>query len=224
MEPKGSAGQSAKANEYFNLMQRSTESESCMVTAIYHLYSQPTLRFIRDRYPLLDDDTAQDVLSEVLLRVWEHRGNLQAVRNVPSYLRIVAKNVVVDRHRRSTNEDIGLPADGGVPSAVQLPIVVMEHAQRTCEIASAIDSLAESHRLVLTMDQRGLSAMEIASHFGCSENAVRRRLQKARKHLRSALSYCGDHCAIENQRAEKCPAQKKVYCFKWLYIYDLRIK
>jgi RNA polymerase sigma-70 factor (ECF subfamily) len=202
-------------------MQPSGEGENRIVTIIYQLYRQPILRFMHSRYPSLDDDTAEDILSEVFVRVWERRSRLRAVRNILSYLQSVARNVVIDRYRKPTIAVAGIPA--AAPSGVPLPTAAIERLELTREISNAIRSLSTSHQIVLELNQFGLSAMQISSRIGCSENIARLRLQQARKQLRIRLSRCGRHCAMDNCRPDRCAAaQNNLHCLKWIYFYDLR--
>ena len=54
-------------------------------------------------------------------------------------------------------------------------------------LLSAVHSLPESMRQVLTLNLEGLSGAEIADVLGISENNVHVRLTRARKALQEAL-------------------------------------
>lgn len=103
------------------------------------------------------------------------------------------------------------------------PHAAMEQDEIAGQVAQAVDSLAESHRLALELKQAGYSTKQIAAIVNCTEKAAQRRLEKARVQLRLALSRCGPSCVMGTPRQDQCPARaKELYCLKWLFIKNLR--
>jgi len=100
----------------------------------------------------------------------------------------------------------------------------MERAEIAEQVATAVDSLARSHRLAMELGQAGLSHKQIAAASNCTEKATRRRKEKAWSQLRLRLSKCGSSCVMGTPRQERCPARSKEFtCLKYLALRALRL-
>jgi len=211
----------ATAQADADLLRRVAEDDRPAFEALFHLYRPGLLNFVAQQNRSLDEHAAEDVVSEVFLRVWRDRRRLRCVRGLRAYLRGIAQNVVARGYRGETFNVGELPPD--VASPTPTPDAAMERDELGDQIAQALASLAQSHRHVIELLQDGLAARQIASTADCTPKAVGRRLAKAKTQLRCILSRCGDSCLIDQQRPEQCPARKEnLHCLKWLYISRLR--
>jgi DNA-directed RNA polymerase specialized sigma24 family protein len=133
----------------------------------------------------------------------------------------MVKNAVARRFRAQRPGETELAADT-VTSAAPPP-AALNRKELTHQIQQALISLARSRRVALELSQEGLSAKQIASVVNCTENAARRRVQKAKQDLIRILSHCGDSCALDQRRPEQCPAQEEDFsCLKYLFLRKLR--
>ena len=204
-----------------DLLRRVAEGDWRAIETVYLRHSQDLLNFIVRRYRWLDEHAAEDVVSDVFLRLFQHRHNLRITRNIRNYLLSVARSMVDDRYEGQLAADRKFSAD--TQSSNLSPHVAMEQDEMAQQVTQAVDSLAESHRLALELSQTGSSAKQIAALSNCTEKAARRRVEKAKEQLKLALSRCGRSCVMGTPRQEQCPAlTKELYCLKRLYAKKLR--
>jgi len=188
--------------------------------ALYLRYRQELLGYLVHKYRL-DEHTAEDVIEDTFLRYWERSPNLRIKGNIRSYLTSVARSVVADRYARQRTVEGNLSLD--IQSPDPSPHTAMEQAEIAQQIAQAVDSLAESHRLAMELSEAGLSYKQIASTSKCTEKAARRRKEKAWEQLRLRLSQCGPSCVLGTPRQGQCPARTKdLVCLKYLAFLSLR--
>lgn len=126
-------------------------------------------------------DLAQDLTQEVFVRVT--RSDVPAVEapRVAAWLFRIARNVVLDHHRRNSRRPVETFPE------VERP------APPSQEVAAALDqalsTLDETDRDVFLMREvSGLSYDEIGSACDLSPHAVRSRIYRARLQLRETLS------------------------------------
>ncbi len=130
-----------------------------------------------------DGDTADDLTQETFYRALASLpGFTPTNASYGTYLLRVAHNLLVNHYRKKQawawNDDVELAEAASGPRACHVPEM------------SILDTpeLRPAERALLTMKyQEGLSVREIAAFLGASENAVKLRLSRARKHLRELL-------------------------------------
>ena len=144
------------------------------------------------------DDRADDLMQETLIRAWDHWERLQASdANVRAWLRRVMVNKFISqqRHRKVVNRTAARPdlvehlvsADRRRTAQHPETIFMQQHKRR--EVASALDSLDEPFRAVITMvDVRGWSDKEAAAALECPLGTVMSRLHRGRARMRAQLS------------------------------------
>jgi RNA polymerase sigma-70 factor (ECF subfamily) len=134
-----------------------------------------------------NDDDAQDLVQEALLRV---RGGLERYQpgSLRGWLARIVTNVFLDevRRRRRRPTD-ALPDDPGrvlppAPAADETPTSFSDEVQR------ALDSLPEEFRVpVVLCDVADLSYDQIAAATGAPIGTVRSRIHRGRRMMRAAL-------------------------------------
>lgn len=134
---------------------------------------------------LRDESSAKDALQELMMRLWEKRGQLDAITNHQAFVLTSMRNLCLDmiRKQKYTNE---IPADTeyNAPNPHQQTeqIDMMNH------ISSMIDALPEMQRTILRMkDVEEMELEEIAQIMSMTENAVTVNLSRARKKLRDMI-------------------------------------
>ena len=189
---------------------------------LYIRHRPALLGFVRSQYSL-DGQTAEDVIGDVFLRLFQRIHKLSIAGNVQSYLRAMARNIVVDRGRQSLNahNDQIYNIESREPS-IQ---TILEQGEISQKITQAVDSLAKSHRMAMALYQVGLTYKEIAMELHCTEKASQRRVEKAKANLKLSLSLCGRSCVIGTSCHNQCPSNKNYFlCIKQLYFQALRKK
>src|SRR3984957_16460588 len=152
--------------------------------AAYAAHHGPVLGYVLRRTASPDD--AADVLAETFLTAWRRLEDMPREPQSRLWLYGVARRVLANHYRgerrRSALAD-RLRADLAV--GYQPPEVDGEQAQ----IAAAFRALPAADRELLTLSAwEGLDYGQIAVVLGCSRNAVRLRLFRARKRFAGELA------------------------------------
>ncbi|MEQ8764515.1 MAG: sigma-70 family RNA polymerase sigma factor [Planctomycetota bacterium] len=151
----------------------------------------PMRRFIQRSLGHLE--TAEDLTQEVFLRAFRARARYEPTAKVSTWLYTIAVNLVRTHARRLATGRL-CPARGGdvppeLPSKRSCPSAALDEEERAGLVRQEIAALPDSHRepLILSFYQ-GLRYREIAEVLGCTENAVKIRLLRARQALHDRLA------------------------------------
>lgn len=129
-----------------------------------------------------DHSRAQDVVQEVLLRLWTRAGTFDSGKSrVSTWLHHIAYNLCMDQfrsHGRFTSlasASLDLPVEAACPDDAD-------------DVNRALSALPERQRTALVLfHYQGLSHREVAHIMGVSVRALESLLVRARKSLRSAM-------------------------------------
>lgn len=139
---------------------------------------------------LRDPEDAKDVAQECLIRLWNHRGKVEAGAGCRSWLLRSAHNLCVDRLRRRATRREVVPDEAAAdptdarPGPERLTSSV-ELAGRLERALSALDDRDRS--LVLLREVEGLAYEEIAVLLDLKMGTLKATLHRARERLRHAL-------------------------------------
>jgi RNA polymerase sigma-70 factor (ECF subfamily) len=127
-------------------------------------------------------DSIDDVVSEVFVVVWR---KLDSVPDPPGdrpWLLGVARNVIAKQRQRSWRDRLLFER------LANSPRVNVQERQGPMVLRDAIAHLPTKEReVVILIEWEGLTHDEVALVLGCSANASRLRLQRAKTRLRTAL-------------------------------------
>ncbi|MFI5838805.1 sigma-70 family RNA polymerase sigma factor [Catenuloplanes sp. NPDC051500] len=153
---------------------------------IHEAHAGPVLRFLM-RLTLGDQDLAEDLLQETMLRAWRNLEHLPPeIARVAPWLYTVARNVAIDaaRARRARPPEVAvaditrLPQPGDAVDGL-----VSGHIVR-----QALTRLSPEHRAVLIeVYFRGSSTAEAAARLGIPEGTVKSRAYYAVRSMRAAV-------------------------------------
>lgn len=131
---------------------------------------------------LLGSDEAEDVTQEVVLKFWAMRQELDKYRSVEALAIVMTKRIALTRKRTriiplSDKQEIEIQESGTPETA----IISREEEDRLLKMMS---TLPDAQQTVLRMKHLdGLETSEIAHIIGCSEEAVRQNLSRARRRI-----------------------------------------
>ncbi len=135
--------------------------------------------FLRNR------EEAEDLLQDVLLKLWTNKQNLDTYQSVEALAMTTTRNLCLDRlkalkHRRTADID-GCEIDSGYAAPDQLT----EAADSESLLQRLLDALPEQQRYVLHLREvEGYSYEEMEELTGLSVNNLRVILSRARKSMR----------------------------------------
>jgi len=132
----------------------------------------------------------EDLLQEVLMKVWRHLSTFRSESSFHTWMISVAVNEVLQSYRREhrwrwsqTQRDLD-----AFTSACESPHQSLARSETTHAVRSAVVGLPEKYRQVLILrDLQQLSVRETANSLQSSIPAVKTRLFRARHMLLAAL-------------------------------------
>ena len=163
--------------------------EQQLMALLYAEHADAVFFFARRHVP--DQQRAEDVVQETLLRAWRHLDQLDGARGNPrSYLLTVARNVITDQWRaeqRRPQTVAGeavlavLPSEDDIDSALEGWV-----------IAEALRRLSNEHREVIhTLYYEGRTMTDAAVRLGIPAGTVKSRSYYAVRALRGILEEMG---------------------------------
>ncbi len=169
------------------LVRRAQAGDPDAFARLYDASLERIYRYIYFR--VADQDSAEDLTSEVFLKAWENLGRYRPERSpFIAWLYTIARNAVID-HYRTRKADVPLesvrPAEASRPSDLDEQVEAREDADR---LSAALRQLTDDQQSVLTLKFfAGLDTEQIARQLGKRQGAVRalqmRALQAMAKHL-----------------------------------------
>lgn len=136
---------------------------------------------------LVDDrQTAEDLLQEVFLAVWQGARRFRGRSTVRTWVYRIAHHRAIDHLRRRrpqvSVDEVTLVADHD-------PEAMVEQSRRAEAVRRALATLSPTHRAVVELTfVHGLSYREIADVLGCPPGTVKSRMSHALRYLKAALN------------------------------------
>ncbi|MCY1719479.1 RNA polymerase sigma-70 factor [Prolixibacteraceae bacterium Z1-6] len=162
---------------------------------------------------LRDKEVAEEIVSDVYVRIWKNREEILNIQNLKSYLFICVKNGCLSHLRKMRNEKIVLideyndflflPVDGPEDDSTDKEVIA--------KIYQAIETLPPKCKLAFTLAKiNGLKHKEIAEVMDVSEKTVN-------NHLVSAVKKITEMLGVEKKsKKQKHPLkQASLFSFLW---------
>ncbi len=131
---------------------------------------------------------AEDVVQEVLIRLWQRRDRWGEIENMEALTMKMTKNLALDKLRSKHNRTDALPEYADWQDNGAQPDEMTESKDTINRIRQIMQELPEKHRLVMQLrDIEGLSYEEICTTLDMSMSQVKINLFRARKHIRAHL-------------------------------------
>ncbi len=159
--------------------------------ALVRRHLDPVRRFLF-RW-LGERETAEDLAQEVFLRAFRARARYRPTAKFTTWLFTIAVNLARTQARRRQRHPVR-PARGGdvppeQPTTRDGPATLLGRQERAEQIRAAVAALPPGMRTPLVLSfYQGLRYREIADILGCTENAVKLRLLRARQALQERLA------------------------------------
>ena len=143
-------------------------------------------------------DDAGDLAQEALIRIFKSIANFKEQSTFSTWVYRITTNVCLDdirkkKNRRVLSLDEEIHVEDGemkrqIMSDDPLPDEIAEREELRSIVSSAIDSLPEEQRLVISLrDIQGLTYDEIAEVLDCPSGTVKSRINRARQALKNVL-------------------------------------
>ncbi|MGB5193691.1 MAG: sigma-70 family RNA polymerase sigma factor [Polyangiales bacterium] len=151
-----------------------------------------------------DPSTAEDVMQQTFLSVYQQAASFRAEASVRTWLLTIARNTAFRLHGKTQREDLveepltqlGVQAGRGSDDPEAIAIA----SERKGALRRAMASLsAEDQEVLILRDLEGLRGSEAAEVLGISLRALKSRLHRARLRLAASLRGLG----TEDQQAPR---------------------
>ena len=131
-----------------------------------------------------DEDEAEDVVQEVLLKLWFLRERLESYRSIDALAMVITRHLCLNRKRERHLEKVPLE-EGKAIIGEDSPEWMIIQEEKMDEILKLIAGLPDLQQAVLRMKHvEGFEVEEIARLTGRNPIAVRTNLSRARKKVR----------------------------------------
>lgn len=139
---------------------------------------------------VLSREEAEDIVQDILVKLWQRREDLGQVANLESFALASARNLALDRKAKMESRNVSL--DNEVHDRPDRRQTTAEQDLMRREsvdaIGQIINSLPEKQRIVLHLrDVEGKSYKEIADVLSISESDVKVTLFRARNELKGKI-------------------------------------
>lgn len=150
----------------------------------------------------LDRPEAEDVVEDVLVKVWEMRATpeIQHVQNLEAYCLTMTRNLALDRAQRREAQNVSLDDTEHRtfamehPDSAPLPDQLMEHDDRLRWVRELFNGLPEKQRTILQLrDIEEHSYQEIAEIMHITESDVKVTIFRARQALKLLIQNHPNH-------------------------------
>ncbi len=160
------------------------QTPNCDVPALWLEHKTALKNYILKR--VKDEDLSNEILQEVLLKVYKFCLSKSGVKNVRSWLYQIAHNTMIDHFRRESK-------NAGLKTEVEL---IEEDENLAFKealeyIQPLLDFLPEEYAAPLRMaDLEGMKQADIAKKLDLSLTATKSRIQRARNLLKAEFITC----------------------------------
>ena len=177
------------------LLQRITRGDLRAFAELVDRYQRPLFAFLGRMG--LEAARAEEVAQETFLRAWQSLPRYRTEQaQFSTWLFTIARRLALNELARSRNRyEVAADDDAPEPAcAAARPEQALDQRRLQARIDAAFRSLGTDDRSVLALAySHDLGMAEIAVIEGCSVDAVKTRLHRARQRLRIALDISPEH-------------------------------
>lgn len=155
----------------------------------YDLYVNRIYRFIFFKVNSVSD--AQDLTSEVFLKLWQHLNEGKEVKNLNSYIYIIARNSVIDFYRQRVKDSVTVSQENSPEISDEQADLMKKQVLDSdwSQVLKSLKKLKDEYREIIILrflDE--LTIREIASVLNKSNGSVRVLIHRALKALKENLN------------------------------------
>ena len=131
---------------------------------------------------------AEDIVQDVLIKVWNRRDDLAEVDSIEAYSLTVCRNLSLDRLQRKENDNVNLDDAPPTEADDAPPDLQMIRNERIDNIKRRIERLPIPQRAAMQLrDMEGKTYKEISAITGQTEEQVKVNIFRARQYIRKQI-------------------------------------
>ena len=129
------------------------------------------------------EEDAEDIVQEVLLRLWKRREELEHCENIEAFSMTLVHHLYIDQWRKRRKEEREIKEESSVENTTPEKLLEIKDSVRlNQEIIATLPTLQQA--VIRMKDVEGYETEEIAEITGCQVEAVRSNLSRARRKVR----------------------------------------
>jgi RNA polymerase sigma-70 factor (family 1) len=184
-----------------NICQRDDqESFEKIFKLFYGRLKNLCIQYINDR------EAAEEIISDVLFRIWVKRKELSHVQNIENYLFIMVKNQSLNYTKQFSNYKVVYFEETGDHQLLNTddPGKELERRELIFKMNQAIETLPQQCKIIFSLvKEEGLKYKEVAQILNISPRTVESQLVRAMQKLDKILSpYIHAHSASPKSKAK----------------------
>ena len=181
-------------NQLLKLMKPSCE----IVAPAFEKYRMILARFIQSR--VKDPVDSEELLSEVMMKIYTHCEKLKNIRNTEAWLVTIARNTINDyfrdQQKRFHHEEIE-------------PVVLEDEPDLIQSLSLCVPQLLKKlpdkyAQPLIQYELEGISQRALAIQYEMSESGLKSRVQRGRKMLKALFTECCGQLAGINEECKDC--------------------
>ena len=131
---------------------------------------------------------AEDIVQDVLIKVWNRRDDLAEVDSIEAYSLTVCRDLSLDRLQRKENDNVNLDDAPPTEADDAPPDLQMIRNERIDNIKRLIERLPIPQRAAMQLrDMEGKTYKEISAITGQTEEQVKVNIFRARQYIRKQI-------------------------------------
>lgn len=143
----------------------------------------------------VDPAVVDDIVSDILLRLVEHRDRFDQATSSLAWLYRVASNAITDHYRRRSVEQKALQEISSTHTQLKTEDNTPNSAELANCLAPLIKQLPEKYQEALIKTEiNGLKQTDAAKQLGLSVSGMKSRVQRGREQLKQVVLRC---CEVE---------------------------
>nr|WP_294997300.1 RNA polymerase sigma-70 factor [uncultured Sediminibacterium sp.] len=176
--------ENASYDNQFLLSQLAQSDEQAFMT-LYQRYWQKIFTIANNR--LENSQEAEDIVHDVFISLWQNR-HTQQIQQLENYLAVATKYIVLGRIKSKLRER-KYRESVDTAMVVEMPVESSLHYKRILlKVKTEVEKLPEKCRIIFQYSRNeGMSVKQIAKVMHISPKTVENQLNKALRHLRTAV-------------------------------------
>lgn len=136
-----------------------------------------------------NDEDAEDVIQEMLVKVWQKSEQLLEIENKEAWCMTVTRNLCIDKIRsRKKNRSNDIDEYFSISDSGPTPDIITEDKESLSIVMGTLNALPESQKEIIHLrDIEGYTYREISHITGMTEDQVKVNLFRARQKLKYEL-------------------------------------
>ena len=151
----------------------------------WEAFHTPLHQFIRCR--VADEDTAEDLLQEVFLKIHQQGESLRDARRLESWIYQITRNIIIDHYRSRHQPIASLEAQEVLDLPEELPDDDIVSELLPCVRATVLALPEQDRQALILTEYQCLTQKELGERLGLSFSGAKSRVQRAREKLKQEL-------------------------------------